>query len=145
MVRSGVWKVRTAAAAVIFALLIALGASSAKGQLRDTVCVPVEQLSEARQEVENLRRRDSLNTRLVSNYRAQVANLEAQARQDSIIIDTFDIRLSIREEQIEWRDERMRYLEDELKSSRRRRWLYFIGGAATVVLGGYAAGQAASN
>lgn len=132
--------------AALLAVLIATALTpptSSLAQRPDTVCVPTDQLSQARQEIQRLRHRDSTSTALVYNLRAQVGNLSAQAAQDSIIADALEQRLDIRDDHIEWQERRIEHLSGALRTANRRRWLYFAGGAAAVALGGYAAGQAA--
>jgi hypothetical protein len=66
-------EVKNVTLALVFALLFVT--SSAQAQTvpeQDTICVPVEQLQSMQREVENLRRRDSINTEIKRNLRAQV-------------------------------------------------------------------------
>lgn len=137
---------RKLAFAVLVAVLSLFAVPNAEAQIaeQDTICVPVVKLQQMRQEVETLRRRDSINTEIKRNLRAQVAELETVVRQDSIMIGSLKRELEFRKKQIELRDERIDNLQTQLRRNEYRKWAYFVGGAATVVLGAWVSGQAAN-
>lgn len=138
--------VRNVVIAAFLSLALAFSPQESAAQLkkpdRDTVCVPVVQLQRMRKEVTELRRRDSVNADIKENLRSQVRELETVVRQDSVVITTLEKELDFRKQQIDLRDERIGNLESRLRKQEVRKWVYFVGGAATVVLGAWAAGQA---
>jgi hypothetical protein len=70
--------------------------------------------------------------------------LETVTRQDSVVIGTLENELSYRKEQIELRDQRINNLQSQLQKQEVRKWVYFVGGAVTVVAGAWVSGQAAN-
>lgn len=129
---------------LFIAVLLLFGANAAQAQPADTLCVPVDQLQQLQQDVERLERRDSLNVDIKRNLRAQVAELETIARQDSIVITTLENELAYRKEQIELRNRRIDNLQTRLEKQEVRKWVWFAGGAASILLGAFVSGQAAN-
>lgn len=134
------------ALALLVAVLSLFAAPDAEAQIaeKDTICVQVVQLQQMRQKVENLRRRDSINTEIKRNLQAQVVELETVVRQDSVITGSLRQELSFRKQQIDLRNKRIDNLQTQLRRNEYRKWVYFVGGAATVVLGAWVSGQAAN-
>lgn len=114
---------------------------TAQAQDTTTTCVPTEQLERLRDDVQEMEKKIRDLERINQNFRQQIATLEQLRTRDSLLLSIKDRRIGVREEIIEYRDVEITGLRESLQSQKRRKWLYFIGGAATVIGSAYVVGQ----
>jgi len=138
MVRQGI---SVLAFLLLFVPLTSMGQTSPSSTDKDTVCVPVEQLERVRDDVQEQQKKIEDLNRLKRNLESQVQTLKALRTKDSLLIDIKDRRIKNRNELLEEKQIEIQGLREQVESANRRKWLYFVGGAAAVIGSAYVVGQ----
>jgi peptidoglycan hydrolase CwlO-like protein len=121
---------------------VAFGQSSSSSSAsQDSVCVPVKQLERVRDDIQKKQKKIQDLQRLKRNLESQVRTLKALRQKDSLLIGIKDRRIKNRNELLEEKNNEIEGLREQLNSANRRKWLYFVGGAAAVIGSAYVVGQ----